>query len=803
MVGRILHWSSVVENANNDDDAAENNGNRRLANPEMAPYVTILNESEYTSDTIAQLVLYSSSYVASDAYGSVEVGGPLRGILVLADGDGSSSSDGNANNGNNNLNGYTSPESPTPQGDNTPMSSLSIGSSYEWNVNGNGLTMTDMYGIPTVYVYDAATAEYLREVGTEQSASLQSSSNSNNEDDTTNAVYPSILSEFNYYMGPQVTESGEMVTSKECLEWKNVDGTWSPKCLPLGGNSVWSVAGSPVSLDYSGGEGNNNSKNKPVVMLSTNIDTTSAFHDISPGANTAASNILTLLLSAQLVGSITDEVLDQLPGKIAFGFFQGESYGYLGSRRFLEDVVQGFNCQNGNEGVASVYKRKDEKGIARACLHPLRADLTFQNINNLRGMIAVDQVGNLGGGKTLYVHGGEKSATNAQDGFAGFLAEVMVELSTDDYSVQASSVGEQDGVNPLPPTPLTSLVQVSEGALGGIVLTGYDNAFVDNSLYHSHLDSVSKLQIIDSDAIASAATVLARSAVAAAYQNENEEVDAATAAAYALELLPNAASSSSDTFQSLYNCLFEDGNCETLLTYGNVERNNDAKRTGIDLGLGQPLKTPPNYYVSIYDGDNGQAFVRASEVLYGSLVAEESGENANIKPYGQDAGDVFLLRPSLLEMSIAGLLNAFLGRGSFAPGDDGNTASPNLLKCESTADCSSVSYCSTSSSSLAVPTCAGGMCVCGSRSHYHPALDEAIAPATNKRTSYFTVQDDDGGISALYTEPFWSSSVGVRVYNDAGNIPGVWASSIGSVFAVICLTFVFRLKTKLIKEKVY
>lgn len=803
MVGRILHWSSVVENANNDDDAAENNGNRRLANPEMAPYVTILNESEYTSDTIAQLVLYSSSYVASDAYGSVEVGGPLRGILVLADGDGSSSSDGNANNGNNNLNGYTSPESPTPQGDNTPMSSLSIGSSYEWNVNGNGLTMTDMYGIPTVYVYDAATAEYLREVGTEQSASLQSSSNSNNEDDTTNAVYPSILSEFNYYMGPQVTESGETVTSKECLEWKNVDGTWSPKCLPLGGNSIWSVAGSPVSLDYSGGEGNNNSKNKPVVMLSTNIDTTSAFHDISPGANTAASNILTLLLSAQLVGSITDEVLDQLPGKIAFGFFQGESYGYLGSRRFLEDVVQGFNCQNGNEGVASVYKRKDEKGIARACLHPLRADLTFQNINNLRGMIAVDQVGNLGGGKTLYVHGGEKSATNAHDGFAGFLAEVMVELSTDDYSVQASSVGEQDGVNPLPPTPLTSLVQVSEGALGGIVLTGYDNAFVDNSLYHSHLDSVSKLQMIDSDAIASAATVLARSAVAAAYQNENEEVDAATAAAYALELLPNAASSSSDTFQSLYNCLFEDGNCETLLTYGNVERNNDAKRTGIDLGLGQPLKTPPNYYVSIYDGDNGQAFVRASEVIYGSLVAEESGENANIKPYGQDAGDVFLLRPSLLEMSIAGLLNAFLGRGSFAPGDDGNTASPNLLKCESTADCSSVSYCSTSSSSLAVPTCAGGMCVCGSRSHYHPALDEAIAPATNKRTSYFTVQDDDGGISALYTEPFWSSSVGVRVYNDAGNTPGVWASSIGSVFAVICLTFVFRLKTKLIKEKVY
>ena len=61
-----------------------------------------------------------------------------------------------------------------------------------------------------------------------------------------------------------------------------------------------------------------------------------------------------------------------------------------------------------------------------------------------------------------------------------------------------------------------------------------------------------------------------------------------------------------------------------------------------------------------------------------------------------------------------------------------------------------------------------------------------------------------GGIaSALYTEPYWSNYVGVRVYNDAGNNPGVYVSSVGAVFALICLGYVWSLKKRMIKEKVY
>mmetsp|Transcript_4517 Transcript_4517/g.10230 ORF Transcript_4517/g.10230 Transcript_4517/m.10230 type:complete len:162 (-) Transcript_4517:84-569(-) len=161
------------------------------------------------------------------------------------------------------------------------------------------------------------------------------------------------------------------------------------------------------------------------------------------------------------------------------------------------------------------------------------------------------------------------------------------------------------------------------------------------------------------------------------------------------------------------------------------------------------------------------------------------------------------MRPALLEMSIFGLLNDYLGRGSFAASEDGSDETPTLATCKNSNDCSSVSYCNSESSSIVVPTCAGGSCVCGSRSHYHPALDEALSAATNLGTGRFELQDEDEGISALYTEPYWSNYVGVRIYNDAGNTPGVYASIIGAAFALVCILFGLRVKKTMVKEKVY
>ena len=161
-----------------------------------------------------------------------------------------------------------------------------------------------------------------------------------------------------------------------------------------------------------------------------------------------------------------------------------------------------------------------------------------------------------------------------------------------------------------------------------MILTGYDDALVVNSLYHSHLDPVSsKYQTIDNDAITLAATLITQTAIAAAYQDANNEVDSKTASNYTSQLIPEPVSSSSATFTTLYKCLFEDGNCEAFLSYGTVERTNDAARSGSDLGMGVPLGTPPSYYTSIYNLSNGQAFLQASGKYYGSLMADEVGKD--------------------------------------------------------------------------------------------------------------------------------------------------------------------------------
>ena len=200
--------------------------------------------------------------------------------------------------------------------------------------------------------------------------------------------------------------------------------------------------------------------------------------------------------------------------------------------------------------------------------------------------------------------------------------------------------------------------------------------------------------------------------------------------------------------------------------------------------------------------------MKASGKYYGSLLvdgdetADEDGKV--IKTYGQDESDAFLVRPTLLEMSLFGLLNDYFGRGSFvADENESGNASPTLATCASSNDCSSVSYCNTAESSSVQPICAGGTCICGSRSHYHPALDEALSAAANVRPGMFEIQDNDQGISALYTEPYWSNYVGVRVYNDAGASVGVAASIVGAAFAVVCIMIVWRLKRTMVKQKVY
>lgn len=787
MTGRIVHWSTVVSsgNDNNGGDAGK-----------LPPYVALMDETEFTATNVQSLRDFAESASLSSArcIGGGEENdndddgaGVLRGLLVInataateaaADEEGTSSSYTNTN--------YYSPDSTSPQGQDTPSAGIAQ-STYEWNPNGDGNTLVDYHGLPVAYVSAGDVAADLYGVSIDQSKALERILAG--EDVGEEELYPAIMSEFNYYMGPEDSDT------PTCLGWRDVDGTWSPKCLPLAGNSVWAAAGSPEVDGVGGGRrrtednnGNNNSGNSPAVLMATSIDSTSMFHDASPGANSAATNILALLMAAKLVGSsVSDATLDGLSNRIVFGFFQAESYGYVGSRSFLRDVAfPGFQCDE-NGTVPAVAKHSDENS-RMGCLSPLRTDLDFQDLGQITGMIAVDQIGVLGTDKTFYVHG-----ENAAENDDGFLSNVLLQLASDDWTI-ASSAAENDdnGEAAIPPTPLQSLVKLSEGDVGGAVLAGYDETFVDSSYYHSHLDS-NATRSVDMDSVAMAATVLARAAVAAAY--DNGEGDYETAAQYAANLVPELAADD-ETFVALADCLLVDGNCDLLLSYGKMERINSEQVTGNDLGIGVPLGTPPNYYPSVYNADNGQGFVQVGTKRYGTYTGDEE--------YGKADTDTFLLRPSLLEMSIHGMLNDFLGRGSAASNADGEAANddatPELKSCKGYNDCKSVSYCSAAGDEA---VCSGGnVCVC-SRAHYHVALDEAIVPAPNNFTGWFLFSENDQGVSPVYTEPYWSPDVGVRVYRDAGDKSGDWALGAGLIVSAVSILSTVLLKRRLKKEKLY
>jgi nicastrin len=723
-------------------------------------------------DFVAVVEEYDLTYSTINTLASGNANGYLKGFLFLN----SSGVDYNREKD------YYSPDAQAPRGYGTPSQNLWYsGNQYPWNARGQGLSIFDFYGFPMAYVPDSDVANAIRN-------EAQNQNNNGGEDGGSK-----IVAEFNYYMGP------DGLNSMDCLAWKDkADGQWNPKCLPLGGTSVWAVAGSPENKannndddgnpsddDNNNGRrerelGNNNNyyyydaDNRPVVMLATGLDATSMFHDLVPGANSAASNILALLMAAKLLGAVGDNLLDKLPYRILFGFFQGETYGFVGSRNFLRDVAfPGFQCSAKDKIVQSVA---NDKNSEKACLYPLRHSLEFQNLGPIAGMLAVDQVGLPVAEGLLYVHNdGEGDNT-----FGKFMSNVLKNSYTSNYAVAYTSIENNNNGWPFPASPLQSLVQLSQGAAGGAVLTGYDYAFSNRVHYHSHLESNSEHEM-DLDAIASAATLIARAALAAAY--DGGQYDSDTASQYAAQWIGEL-SSNDETLNVLANCLFTNGNCDYLKKYNEMERLNDKARTGFTYGSGNPLGMPPNYYVGVYNIAYGQPFVQVGDNVYGAY----NGDN-----YGKHSSDSFGIQPTVLESSIRGLLNDFLGRGSDLNGG-------SLASCSKPSDCNNVNYCQKNNDKAVCS--GGGKCVC-SRSHFHMALDEALEAKPGMSTGYFQQSENDEGISPVYTEPYWSNDVGVRVYRSVGALPGVLTLGVGGVISALCVLGAFVLRVGLKKEKMY
>lgn len=789
---RVIYW----KNALNNNDATQEE-EEEGEDPE--PYVVIMTEQEFNDENIQSLLMSSSDdddgseTVSTDNYKTERL---LHGILVLNQTafvglDGVETSSYN----DASLSYPTSPESPFgANGYNTPSDQISGNyneNQYAWNTAGDSLMYRDMYGIPTVFIPDVDISFYLWSelfLKVEKNKGGDQQESNNKKRDLSNRV----VSQFNYYMGP------EAVTSEQCLTWKDAsDGVWSPKCLPLGGNSVWAAAGTPPpTTDYGynkqeqqdDGNGNDDDSSsqweqRDVILLATNMDSTAAFHDATTAANSAASNIMTLMLAAKLIGDkLSWEELDALPKQIVFAFFQGETYGYMGSRNFIRDKeYPGFQCD-------------DNFRLGVGCTYPLRTSLNYENLGQIVGMLSVDQVGVLQTDKTFYLH----ADNNGGEDFENILKNFNGQAG--DYVFESSNA--DDGA--IPPSPLVSLVELSEGNVGGVVITGYDESF--SNTYHSHYDSSATLSI-NVDAIQEAALLLARGALASAYGNGNDD-DGQNGIDYALEVLPSINNDDGNNnknyhfdqteVKQLYECLFEDGLCTMWESYTKTERANEKERTGIDLGthtsrlsdgmIGVYGKRKPNYYVSVYDLDNGQPVVQ----VHGQFFAAFNETLDETKKQNGDGN--YLIKPKSIEAGIYGYLNHALGRNIYAAEENNNN---NNKKCSTSSNCNQ--DCPNGIGSV----CAGGACVCGPSSFYHIALDESIEATPLTSTRYFQISEQDEGITPMYTEPYWSGDVGVMLYREAGDDVGIVVMVLGLFMGGVALASAMFLKKRMVKEKLY
>lgn len=437
-----------------------------------------------------------------------------------------------------------SPSSSAPQG----LDGLSP--SYPWNPHGSDM-LAARYEFPIVRVSQSEADTLSGFAAANHAAGV--------------STFPQKAVHFTFDMGP----AG--LTSLSCLR--------NAQCLPLGGHSVW---GTMQTLNAA----------KKMVFMTTNLDSTAMFHDKAVGAASAASDIVALLAAVEALSKVDTA---SLPFQIGYGLFQGESWGRLGSRRFVSEI-QGFACSSKASAASSVT------GFA-FCKQPVRTDLSFEELpsdgSGFAHVLAIDQAG--GASANTYLHpapGGSVSAGVLNGAVSGSQLPVV-----------ASSVSE------VPPSPLTTFVKAWPG-VNGAVLSSYD-ALYANQFYKSSWDDSSN---VDAAQVAKFATTLARVAYALA-ANVSTTV-AATAA------VPAGLTVDTTLVSDLLNCFTTDAACDTLSSYTMLSTSSLRALTG---GQGLSLYTgtnkPARAVTSKRDGNTVAGFIvspSVAELAVRSFLAKQT-----------------------------------------------------------------------------------------------------------------------------------------------------------------------------------
>ncbi|KAF0694270.1 Aste57867_14840 [Aphanomyces stellatus] len=443
-------------------------------------------------------------------------------------------------------------ESTNPQGKGTVDGVLNPNfGSYAWNPQGRSI-MASSLPYPVLEVESEAKAKTLL-------LDLAHKNQDTPVGSTFGVVYKGAME---YYFGPAKMDS------RACLGFKNIYGNRSPKCLPVGGQSAWGVKGDLSS-------------EKPMVVAMAPMDTNAFSHVYAPGGNAGASGLVALLAAADALKSVPSMSLKK---NILFAAFQGESYGFVGSRRFLSDLK--LKCAN-PVAAATPFG-------SSFCASPIKSSLAFTGVSlsNIDTAIAVDQVGVSADNMYLHVN---KAASSTEA-----LVTAITKAPSAKGRVKTSSV---DGI---PPGPLISFLNDQEygnSSLASVVLSGYDTAFPN--AYHSRYDVNTTVTAAN---VVQAAQVLAEALFASAAAPGTD--------------IPASVQVNATLVANLLACITSDWTCATMAAYSKtaVASMNDYLQFTDDTV--PSFMQPVTLYSSVYS-DNRMPTIRVNK---SAVVADLPGQ---------------------------------------------------------------------------------------------------------------------------------------------------------------------------------
>ena len=209
-----------------------------------------------------------------------------------------------------------------------------------------------------------------------------------------------------------------------------------------------------------------------IVMLVTKLSSLSMFSDISPGADSTISSIVTLLTIAEALGRVKNSsAVQESTRNIAFAFLDSEPFDYTGSSKMI------FNMLDNTFPNNYLIKRQENETDA----------MINTNLESIEYMINLDQMANYPNADAIHFHSEPDDINRSK---IQRVFDIFEKVSVD----EKVKFQREDDKLPLPPAPVQEFIKSSreqkygpDKQLTGIVLSNYGKTY-NNLFYHSTYD---------------------------------------------------------------------------------------------------------------------------------------------------------------------------------------------------------------------------------------------------------------------------------------------------------------------------